>query len=52
MIDINFDFQAEAGVDKNGVQRDSDKYSPTLQEYHRILWSKPLPSGKMFDKTV
>ena len=28
MIDINFDFQAEADVDKNGVQHDSDKYSP------------------------
>ncbi len=28
MIDINFDFQAEAGVDKNDIQRDSDKYSP------------------------
>jgi hypothetical protein len=42
MIDINFDFQAEAGG------RDSDKYSPTLQEYHRILWSKPLPNGRMF----
>jgi hypothetical protein len=43
MIDINFDFQAEAGG------RDSDRYSPTLQEYHRILWSKPLPNGKMFN---
>lgn len=42
-IDINFDFQAEAGG------RDSDKYSPTLQEYHRILWSKPLPNGKIFE---
>lgn len=45
MIDVNFDFQAEVGG------RDSDKYSPTLQEYHRILWSKPLPNGKMFDLT-
>lgn len=43
MIDVNFDFQAE--VDG----RDSDKYSPTLQEYHRILWSKSLPNGKMFN---
>lgn len=45
MIDTNFDFQAEV----NG--RDSDRYSPTLQEYHRILWSKPLPSGQMFNLT-
>ncbi|MDR0250481.1 MAG: hypothetical protein LBI35_04095 [Burkholderiales bacterium] len=41
-IDIDFDFQEEAGG------RDSDRYSPTLQEYHRILWSKPLPSGNVF----
>ena len=51
VIDVNFDFQQEAGLDRAGVQRDSDKYSPTLQEYHRILWSKPLPSGKMFELT-
>jgi hypothetical protein len=44
-IDVNFDFQAEA----NG--RDSDRYSPTLQEYHRLLWCKLLPNGKMFDLT-
>jgi hypothetical protein len=42
-IDTAFDFQAEAGY------RDSDRYSPTLQEYHRILWSKPLPNGKRFE---
>ncbi len=42
LIDIGFDFQAEAGG------RDSDRYSPTLQEYHRILWSKPLPNGNVF----
>ena len=30
IIDIGFDFKAEAGG------RDSDRYSPTLQEYHRI----------------
>lgn len=51
VIDVGFDFQGEAGLDRAGVQRDSDKYSPTLQEYHRILWSKPLPNGKMFDLT-
>lgn len=41
-IDTKFDFQAEANL------RDSDRYSPTLQEYHRILWSKPLPNGEFF----
>lgn len=42
VIDVNFDFQKEANY------RDSDRYSPTLQEYHQILWSKPLPSGQLF----
>ncbi|MDO4271662.1 MAG: hypothetical protein Q4C83_01600 [Candidatus Saccharibacteria bacterium] len=42
MIDINFDFQKEANY------RDSDKYSPTLREYHRLLWSKELPCGDVF----
>jgi len=41
-IDIDFDFQSEAGG------RDSDRYSPTLQEYHRLLWSKKLPNGEVF----
>jgi len=45
MFDINFDFQDEAGG------RDSDRYSPTLQEYHRILWSKRLPNGNIFHLT-
>lgn len=41
-IDINYNFQAET------EPLDADRYSSTLQEYHRILWSKPLPNGKMF----
>lgn len=49
-IDTSFDFQAEARG-ANGKERDSDKYSPTLQEYHRILWSKPLPNGALFELT-
>ncbi len=43
MIDVDFNFQAEVGEDK-----DPDAYSRTLQEYHRILWSKPLPNGEFF----
>ncbi|APY11121.1 hypothetical protein BWZ22_07635 [Seonamhaeicola sp. S2-3] len=41
-IDINFDFRKES------KGRDPDRWSPTLQEYHRIVWSKPLPNGKLF----
>ena len=51
MLDVSFDFQTEAGLNSRGEERDSDRYSSTLQEYHRILWSKPLPSGKMFTLT-
>tara|TARA_Y100000991_G_C21828210_1_gene286915 strand:- start:236 stop:490 length:255 start_codon:yes stop_codon:yes gene_type:complete len=32
--------------------RDPDKYSPTLREYHRILWSKSLPNGTPFTLTT
>lgn len=27
---------------------DPDKTSPTFRKYHKILWSKLLPSGKTF----
>jgi hypothetical protein len=42
IVDINFDFRLESN------KRDPDRWSPTLQEYHRIIWSKLLPSGKVF----
>jgi hypothetical protein len=42
-IDITFDFGTDAGG------RDPDTHSPTLRRYHKLLWSKPLPSGVMFD---
>ena len=42
-IDITYDFRTDA----NG--KDPDKHSPTLRRYHRLLWSKPLPSGAFFD---
>jgi hypothetical protein len=42
LIDTRYNFQAELG------RRDADRYSTKLQEYHRILWSKPLPNGKEF----
>ena len=42
-IDTTFNFQSET------EPLDADRYSTRLQEYHRYLWSKPLPNGKMFD---
>jgi hypothetical protein len=33
--------------DSNG--RDPDSASPTLRSYHQQLWSKPLPSGALFN---
>lgn len=41
-IDVTYNFQAET------EPYDADRYSSTLQEYHRILWSKLLPNGRMF----
>ena len=43
-IDPNFDFRSDV---KPG--QDPDKYSKTLQAYHKKLWSKPLPNGVLFD---
>jgi hypothetical protein len=42
-IDVDFDFRIDA---KGG---DPDITSPTLRKYHKILWSKPLPNGKIFE---
>lgn len=42
-IDTSQDFR----FDSRG--RDSDRHSPTLQSYHRILWSRPLPGGTVFE---
>ncbi len=41
-INISFDVRSDA----NG--KDPDSASSTLKNYHTILWSKPLPNGKMF----
>ena len=29
--------------------KDPDVFSPTLRRYHKRLWSKPLPSGAVFE---
>ncbi|MBA3361059.1 MAG: hypothetical protein H0T94_06265 [Acidimicrobiia bacterium] len=42
-IDIAFDFRTDCGGG------DPDWYSPTLRRFHRLLWSKPLPSGARFE---
>ena len=44
-IDITFNFYS----DSDG--KDPDSHSPTLKKYHKLLWSKPLPSGKIFTLT-
>ncbi len=43
-IDINFDFRRDTAEG-----RDPDTYSKTLRRYHRLLWSKRLPSGELFE---
>ncbi len=43
-IDTQYNFQAALG-DPN---KDADKYSLLLQDYHHFLWSKPLPNGAVF----
>lgn len=43
VIDVTYDVRTDAGG------RDPDAYSATLRRYHRLLWSKPLLSGIVFD---
>lgn len=43
VIDITFDFR-----DDTPEGKDPDSYSATLRRYHKLLWSKPLPSGQRF----
>lgn len=43
IIDISFNVYSDA----NGG--DPDMTSSTLRKYHKILWSKPLPNGKIFE---
>lgn len=44
IIDTTFDFRTDAPPG-----RDPDSHSPTLRRYHQLLWSKPLPSGVLFE---
>ena len=43
-IDTAFDFRSDTPPGK-----DPDTHSPTLRCYHKLLWSKPLPSGFRFE---
>jgi len=43
-IDINFTFFSDTPPN-----RDPDSHSPTLRKYHKILWSKTLPNGELFN---
>lgn len=42
MVDITYDVRTDARG------KDPDSHSPTLRAYHKLLWSKPLPSGAPF----
>lgn len=42
-IDVKTDFQEDSR------RRDPDLYSPLLQAFHRRLWSKPLPNGRVLE---
>lgn len=42
-IDTNFNFYSDAS------RNDPDSSSPTLKRYHKLLWSKPIPNGKLFE---
>lgn len=45
VIDTTFNVYSDA------KGRDPDSTSPTLRSYHKFLWSKPLPNGKIFELT-
>ena len=43
MIDISFDIRS----DSRG--KDPHAYNPTLNAYHKALWSKELPNGEVME---
>ena len=59
LIDVKFDFTTDSpgywdgfwdrndGLDYGGS--DPDSTSPTLQMYHKLLWSRELPNGEVMD---
>lgn len=59
LIDVDFDFTTDTPTywskywEKDSllgcVNRDPDSASKTMQLYHKLLYSKPLPNGEMMD---
>lgn len=43
VIDTSFDFRTDASG------KDPDAHSPTLRRYHKQLWSRTLPNGRLLD---
>jgi hypothetical protein len=50
-IDTTFDFRSDTPTKKRDPDtlEDPDTFSQTLRRYHKLLWSKPLPSGVEFE---
>lgn len=58
-IDVNFDFTSDTPYywdnfweNNNGLggsKSDPDALSKTLQRYHQIIWSRPLPNGETME---
>ncbi|HVY42413.1 MAG TPA: hypothetical protein VG966_05235 [Hyphomicrobiaceae bacterium] len=48
LIDTSFDFRTDTARWRDGSLKDPDAHSPTLRQYHKLLWSKPLPDGQVF----
>lgn len=46
LVDITFDFRSDT---RGYPKTDPDARSPTLRRYQKLLWSKPLPSGVLFE---
>lgn len=45
VVDTSFDVYSGTPAGKA-----PDSHSPTLQSYHQLLWSKPLPNGTDFKR--
>lgn len=61
MIDVHFDFTTDTPYYWDNFwndpvfgsfNNDPDCASKTLQKYHSILWSKPLPNGQKMELTI
>ena len=49
LFDVNFDPRSDTPLKSDGTNEDPDGYSKTLNLYHKLLWSKQLPNGKIFE---